>query len=108
MPSTAHYVPPSVPDMQIALTDMEAFINNDTNSIPHLIKVAILHYQFETIHPFLDGNGRVGRLIIHLYLLSKAVITKPFFYISDYFERNRELYYNALDKPRKKTIWDTG
>jgi Fic family protein len=59
-------------------------------------------YQFETIHPFLDGNGRVGRLIIPLYLLNKGVITKPCFYISDYFERNRELYYAALDKPRKE------
>jgi len=101
MPSTAHYVPPSVPDMQVALADMETFINNDTNNIPHLVKAAIVHYQFETIHPFLDGNGRVGRLIIPLYLLSKGVISKPCFYISDYFERNRELYYNALDKPRR-------
>ena len=101
MPSTAHYVPPSVPDMNAALADMETFINNDTNNIPHLVKAAIVHYQFETIHPFLDGNGRVGRLIIPLYLLSKGVISKPCFYISDYFERNRELYYNALDKPRR-------
>ena len=101
MPSTAHYVPPSVPDMNIALSDFEIFINNDNNNIPHLIKAAIIHYQFETIHPFLDGNGRVGRLIIPLYLLSKGVISKPCFYISDYFERNRALYYHALDKPRK-------
>ena len=101
MPSTAIYVPPNVPDMTAALSDFEKFLNNDSNNIPHLIKAAIAHYQFETIHPFLDGNGRIGRLIIPLYLLNKGVITKPCFYISDYFERNRELYYGALDKPRK-------
>jgi len=101
MPSTAIFVPPSAPDMEIALADFELFLNNDANNIPHLIKAAIAHYQFETIHPFLDGNGRIGRLIIPLYLLSKGVISKPCFYISDYFERNRELYYSALDKPRK-------
>ncbi|MCL2030449.1 MAG: Fic family protein [Oscillospiraceae bacterium] len=101
VPSTAIFVPPSVPDMEDALSDFEKFLNNDTNTIPHLIKAAIAHYQFETIHPFLDGNGRVGRLIVPLYLLAKGVIVKPCFYISDYFERNRELYYAALDKPRK-------
>jgi Fic family protein len=101
MPSTAFYVPPNVPDMTEALSDFEKFLNNDDNNVPHLIKAAIAHYQFETIHPFLDGNGRVGRLIIPLYLLEKGVISKPCFYISDYFERNRDLYYSALDKPRK-------
>ena len=108
MPSTAVYVPPSVPDMEISLADFEKFLNNDSNDIPHLIKVAIAHYQFETIHPFLDGNGRIGRLIIPLYLLNKGVIAKPCFYISDYFERNRDLYYGALDKSRKDndlTYW---
>ena len=100
-PLSAHFVPPSVPDMEVALSDFEKFLNNDDNSIPHLIKAAIAHYQFETIHPFLDGNGRVGRLIIPLYLLTKGVISKPCFYISDYFERNRENYYDTLDKPRK-------
>ena len=84
-PSSAHFVPPSVPDMETALSDFEKFLNNDSHNVPHLIKAAIVHYQFETIHPFLDGNGRVGRLIIPLYLLSKGVISKPCFYISDYF-----------------------
>lgn len=79
----------------------EKFLNNDGYNIPHLIKAAIAHYQFETIHPFLDGNGRVGRLIIPFYLLNKGVISKPCFYISDYLERNRELYYAALESPRK-------
>ena len=100
-PSSAHFVPPSVPDMELALSDFEKFLNNDSYNVPHLIKAAIAHYQFETIHPFLDGNGRVGRLIIPLYLLSKGVISKPCFYISDYFESNREYYYIGLDKPRK-------
>ena len=99
-PSSAHFVPPTVPDMEAALSDFEKFLNNDSNNVPHLIKAAIAHYQFETIHPFLDGNGRVGRLIIPLYLLSKGVISKPCFYISDYFESNREYYYIGLDKPR--------
>ena len=101
MPSTAVYVPPSIPDMEQALSDFEKILNNDQYNIPHLIKAAIAHYQFETIHPFLDGNGRVGRLIVPLYLLHKGVITKPCFYISDYFEKNREIYYTALEKPRK-------
>jgi Fic family protein len=81
MPSTAAYVPPSVLDMTTALSDFEKFLNNDDNDVPHLIKAAIAHYQFETIHPFLDGNGRIGRLIIPLYLLEKGVISKPCFYM---------------------------
>lgn len=76
------------------------FINNDNLYIPHLIKVAIIHYQFETIHPFLDGNGRIGRLLIPLYLLSKKVLDKPCFYISDYFEKHRTEYYDALHRAR--------
>ncbi|HHY23680.1 MAG TPA: Fic family protein [Clostridiaceae bacterium] len=102
MPSNAMYVPPSIIDLPELMSDFEKFINNDDISVPHLIKVAILHYQFETIHPFLDGNGRIGRLIIPLYLLSKGSLDKPCFYISDYFERNRNEYYRALDMVRTK------
>jgi Fic family protein len=101
-PSDALYVPPSILELPELMSDFEKFINNDEIKVPHLIKIAILHYQFETIHPFLDGNGRIGRLIIPLYLLSKGVLDKPCFYISDYFEKNRNAYYEALDRVRTK------
>jgi len=101
-PSDALYVPPSILDMPDLMSDFEKFMNNDIIKMPHLIKIAILHYQFETIHPFLDGNGRIGRLIIPLYLLSKGVLDKPCFYISDYFEKNRNAYYEALERVRTR------
>jgi len=99
-PSDAVYVPPSVIDLPELLSDFEKFINNDNLNVPYLIKVAILHYQFETIHPFLDGNGRIGRLVIPLFLLSKGLLSKPCFYISDYFESHRAEYYDALNRVR--------
>ncbi|MCL2566438.1 MAG: Fic family protein [Defluviitaleaceae bacterium] len=101
-PSNAVFVPPSVADMQELLSDFEKFIHNDEAQIPHLIKAAIIHYQFETIHPFLDGNGRIGRLIIPLYLLEKKILDKPCFYISDFFEKNRTQYYDVLQNVRVK------
>lgn len=101
-PSNALYVPPSIVDMPDLMSDFEKFINNDDIKVPHLIKIALLHYQFETIHPFLDGNGRIGRLIIPLYLLSKGVLDKPCFYISDFFEKNRNAYYEGLERVRTK------
>lgn len=99
-PSNAMYVPPSILDLPELLSDFEKFINNNDCNVPHLIKIAILHYQFETIHPFLDGNGRIGRLIIPLYLLSNEILSKPCFYISDYFESHRTEYYNFLNRVR--------
>ena len=101
-PSDALYVPPNILDMPDLMSDFEKFINNNEIQVPHLIKIALLHYQFETIHPFLDGNGRIGRLIIPLYLLSNGVLDKPCFYISDYFEKNRNAYYEALDRVRTR------
>lgn len=83
------------------MSDLENFIHNENLYVPHLIRIAPLHYQFETIHPFLDGNGRVGRLIIPLYLLSNKLLSKPCFYISNYFEIHRLEYYDALDRVRK-------
>lgn len=98
-PDNAYYVPPHVSYLPELLSDFEKFIHED-NPLPHLIKIALLHYQFETIHPFLDGNGRIGRLLIPLYLLEKNSLEKPCFYISDYLEKHRKEYFEALDRGR--------
>ena len=78
----------------------EKFINNEEIDTPDLIKIAILHYQFESIHPFLDGNGRIGRLLIPLYIQSKGMLEKSCLYISDYIERNKDTYYDMLTRIR--------
>ena len=102
MPSTAEYVPPLVEDIAECLKDLELFINNEEIDTPDLIKIAIIHYQFESIHPFLDGNGRIGRLLIPLYLQSKKYLDNPCLYISFFFEKHRDLYYQKLNDVRIK------
>ena len=97
---TARYIPPDVIYMQEALSDLEKYMNTD-GGLDDLIKIALIHYQFETIHPFLDGNGRVGRLLIVLYLLEKKVIKTPSLYLSFYLKENRIEYYDRMTAVRE-------
>ncbi|MFT6815961.1 MAG: Fic family protein [Sphingobacteriales bacterium] len=99
--SDATFVPPNFKDIDSLMSDLEKFAHNEDHPLPELLKIALIHYQFETIHPFLDGNGRVGRLLISTYLVEKGILKNPILYLSDFFERNRALYYSNLMKARE-------
>lgn len=96
----ARYIPPNPEDMQTAMSDLEKYMNGD-DSLDPLIQAALIHYQFETTHPFLDGNGRVGRLLITLFLMEKGILSHPALYISYFLKMNRIEYYDRMTQVRK-------
>lgn len=99
----ATFIPPHHQHVNDLMSDLEHFLHNSDIHVPALVRIAIAHYQFETIHPFLDGNGRIGRLLIPLFLVSEGVLDKPLLYLSSYFEKNKGLYYDNLMVVRDKS-----
>lgn len=98
----AAFIPPAHTYVNELMGDLENFLHNEDIHVPYLIRIGIAHYQFETIHPFLDGNGRIGRLMIPLYLVSIGMLDKPLLYLSVFFEKNKSLYYDNLTRVREK------
>lgn len=103
--NSATFVPPTVPDMKNALSDLETYMHQD-DDMPALIKIALIHAQFESIHPFLDGNGRMGRLLITFWLCQQNILSQPLLYLSYYFKQNRTEYYDRLMSVRTKGDWE--
>lgn len=98
----ATFIPPAHHFVNPLMGDLENFLHNSDIKVPSLIRIGLAHYQFETIHPFLDGNGRIGRLLITLYLVSEGILEKPLLYLSAFFEKNKTLYYDNLTRVREK------
>ena len=103
-PNNARFVPPPPDYVTLAMTDLEKFFYSYRN-IPILIKIGLIHAQFETIHPFIDGNGRTGRLLITLYLCQEKLLERPVLYLSEYLKKNRDLYFAKLDEYRKGNVF---
>jgi Fic family protein len=105
-PGNSRFVPPPATEVVPAMSDLEKFLHDDPVPTPILVKAALAHVQFETIHPFLDGNGRVGRLLITLLLCSEKVLQQPLLYLSLYFKQNRDAYYDHLQRVRTEGAWE--
>ena len=105
-PGNARFVPPPAPEVLPAMSELEKFLHDDPQPTPTLIKAALAHAQFETIHPFLDGNGRVGRLLVTLLLCTESVLQQPLLYLSLYFKQHRDAYYDHLQRVRTDGDWE--
>ena len=106
-PGNARFVPPPPDKVVDCMSDLEKFLHDDSHQLPVLVKAALVHHQFETIHPFLDGNGRLGRLLITLMLCTEKVLTEPILYLSLYFKTHRNRYYDLLSSVRETGDWES-